>query len=146
MAINSTLFLLAFVLLATRLASSLEDREAIENEHHRDLDHDHRYSKAPAKEPAHAPAKAPARAPTKAPAHPPVKAPMHPPVFHHTHVCVEKCKTHCKGMGQRKGCMKTCTACCAKFKCVPDGSKLYCKNWDGVVIRGKIVKCPRRNQ
>ncbi|XP_073149086.1 uncharacterized protein [Henckelia pumila] len=143
MAIKSALFLLAFVLLATRMASSLVEVDAIETEHHDD--HHHNHSKAP----AHAPTKAPAHAPKKAPTHSPKKAPTHPPVFPPPHFCVTKCEAHCKGLRPIERCVKTCTACCAKFKCVPDsdniGSKHYCKNWDGVVIHGKQVKCPRRN-
>ncbi|KAL2552403.1 Uncharacterized protein Fot_06022 [Forsythia ovata] len=111
---------------------------------------------APKKAPVHAPAHAPAKhhvhahppkkahvhAPAKPPIHPPSKAPT-PPIspISLTHAgCVPKCEEYCKPVSPKRPCMKVCTACCAKYKCVPGSKK--CPNWDRVMIHGAMVKCP----
>ncbi|KAL2532172.1 Uncharacterized protein Adt_05523 [Abeliophyllum distichum] len=109
---------------------------------------------APKKAPVHAPAHAPVPAPKKAPVHAPIPAPKkapvhalaHAPKKHHVHVhppkkgCVPKCEEYCKPVSPKRPCMKACTACCAKCKCVPGSEK--CPNWDRVMIHGAMVKCP----
>ncbi|PIN05789.1 hypothetical protein CDL12_21668 [Handroanthus impetiginosus] len=136
MAIKSTLFLLALVLLVARMGLSVEDIDTMETEHHH-----HHYAKAPTKAPVHAPAKAPFHAPKKAIAHAPAQPPVHayspvsPP-----HGCVAMCASYCKAISPKRPCMRTCTACCSKSKCVPGFMK--CNNWDEVTIHGYLVKCP----
>ncbi|KAK6128342.1 hypothetical protein DH2020_037916 [Rehmannia glutinosa] len=148
MAIKSALFLLAFILLVTRMGSSVEDVDNIETEHH----HHHSHVNAPAKAPVHAPTKAPAYGPKKAPARAPVHAQAKSPVHSEPnapayapvsfpHGCVAKCASYCKPVSPKRPCMKTCTACCAKCKCVPSGIH-KCTNWDQVMIRGHMVNCP----
>ncbi|KAK2971218.1 hypothetical protein RJ640_029896 [Escallonia rubra] len=159
-----TLILLACVLLVTTMVSSIEEEVDVEQypakspvkapAHAPEKHFVHPPVKAPVhppvKAPVHAPVKAPAHAPVKAPVHPPVKAPVHPPVKAPVHAPAKPpvatlppvannhgyCKTH----HPKRSCMRECTACCAKCKCVPGSKK--CTNWDHVTIHGAIVKCP----
>ncbi|GAV74820.1 GASA domain-containing protein [Cephalotus follicularis] len=97
----------------------------------------------------------------KAPAHPPVKSrpPPHlvPPVryptpysySHHELPCVDYCRPICDPYRRRRPCMRVCTKCCEKGKCVPpgeDGAKVkYCKIWDTVTLHDVVYKCPVRH-
>ncbi|KAL6521756.1 hypothetical protein OROGR_018325 [Orobanche gracilis] len=94
MAIKSTIFLLAIVLMNARLmVSSVEDVHKIETKYHRlhlHRHHRHYYHpadaliQAPTKAPTHAPEQALGhthiQAPIKAPTHSPVKVPAHSPI------------------------------------------------------------------
>lgn len=58
--------------------------------------------------------------------------------------CVPMCEEYCKKDYRHKirPCVKTCTACCDKSKCVPQPKK-KCSNWDHVKMDdGKLIKCP----
>ncbi|KAL1553388.1 gibberellin-regulated protein 14-like [Salvia divinorum] len=176
------IFMLAFVLLVTRMVSSAGDVENIETENNDHRHHEH--AKAPASAPVYTPLHAPAKAPihhqhhehATAPAHAPlphhhhhhkhVTAPAHAPLPHHHHEhapvhtplhapakapaastqippphgCVAQCASYCKPVSPKRPCMKKCTLCCAKCKCVPGSTK--CHNWNSVEIHGHLVKCP----
>ncbi|KAL8528256.1 hypothetical protein ACS0TY_005892 [Phlomoides rotata] len=154
MASKSILIFVALFVLITKMESSVEfelveDVESTENYHHHH--HHHIYAKAPllapANAPTHAPKKSRIHAPAKAPVHAPrtgplvsvpVKSPA--PVSPPPRGCVAMCESYCRPISPKRACMRTCTSCCAKFKCVPGFTK--CSNWSKVAIHGYLVKCP----
>ncbi|EYU34700.1 hypothetical protein ABFS82_11G127300 [Erythranthe guttata] len=141
MAAKSALFLLALVLfVSTTMGSSyVEEVDNLETGHHHyNHSHHHHHAKAP----VHAPSKAPKKAPLHAPIPPPPKARHAYPPASPPHGCVGMCASYCKLVSPKRHCMKTCTACCDKCKCVPVPGFKKCSNWDKVMIHGYIVKCP----
>ncbi|KAL8038669.1 hypothetical protein ABFX02_11G123000 [Erythranthe guttata] len=141
MAAKSALFLLALVLFVstTMGSSSVEEVDNLETGHHHyNHSHHHHHAKAP----VHAPSKAPKKAPLHAPIPPPPKARHAYPPASPPHGCVGMCASYCKLVSPKRHCMKTCTACCDKCKCVPVPGFKKCSNWDKVMIHGYIVKCP----
>ncbi|KAL7094816.1 hypothetical protein ACP275_11G128200 [Erythranthe tilingii] len=142
MAAKSALFLLALVLFVstTMGSSSVEEVDNLETKHHHynHSHHHHHHAKAP----VHAPSKAPNKAPLHAPIPPPPKARHAYPPASPPHGCVGMCASYCKLVSPKRHCMKTCTVCCDKCKCVPVPGFKKCTNWDKVMIHGYIVKCP----
>ncbi|CAA2994614.1 Hypothetical predicted protein [Olea europaea subsp. europaea] len=137
MAVNTAFFLFAFVHSHAGVPAHAPVKAPVPSP-----------KKAPVHAPAHAPTnhhhvpppkKAPIQTPEKPHVHPPLEAPSTPvaPI----HGCVAMCEEYCKPVSPKRPCMRVCTACCAKYKCVPVGSK-KCTNWGRVMIHGEMVKCP----
>ncbi|RXH69406.1 hypothetical protein DVH24_037190 [Malus domestica] len=141
MASKTVLLLFATVLLFTARASSLDD--------HEELAIKSTYGNAPAPQPlvkAPSPplakppcpplAKPPSPLYTKppSPVSPPVKppTPVSPPVMPPTYPplppvrsksdCVPLCEKRCMQHSRKRPCMRACTACCDRCRCVPPGT------------------------
>ncbi|XP_052197106.1 gibberellin-regulated protein 14 [Diospyros lotus] len=102
------------------------------------------YAKAPV--PALAPAPSPiikAAPPPPAPAPPVLPAPPPPKAKIE---CLPLCEERCKLHSRKRVCLRACTTCCARCKCVPPGTygnREKCgKCYTDMTTRGGRTKCP----
>ncbi|GLT33307.1 hypothetical protein SLA2020_079090 [Shorea laevis] len=108
---------------------------------------------APPAKPPTQPIKPPAAAPpAKPPTHtikPPTPAPSPVPVPGHPITkkdCIPLCEQRCKLHASKRKCVRACSACCDKCKCVPpgtDGNREMCgKCYTETRTHGHIYQCP----
>ncbi|KAL8545849.1 hypothetical protein ACS0TY_005825 [Phlomoides rotata] len=122
MAPKSPLLMLVLLLAVTRMGTPVEGDNNVE---------------APMYPPMDAPIYAPFGSPDVGWSDAPTSSPL--PYGFGT-ACVAMCSVHCHPIYPRRRCMRTCTACCAKSRCVPEFSP--CCAWDTITVRGYNVQCP----
>ncbi|XP_028793131.1 gibberellin-regulated protein 14-like isoform X1 [Neltuma alba] len=91
-------------------------------------------------------------APDKAPVPPsPVKPPVAPappaaPIVKSNKDCVPLCEYRCQLHSRKRVCMRACTTCCERCKCVPPGTfgnrEVCGKCYTDMLTHGDRPKCP----
>ncbi|GLU02022.1 hypothetical protein SLE2022_192950 [Rubroshorea leprosula] len=98
---------------------------------------------APSKVPTAAPPAKPPTQPIKPPTPTPSPVPGHPITKKD---CIPLCEQRCKLHSSKRKCVRACSACCDKCKCVPpgtDGNREMCgKCYTETRTRGHIYQCP----